>query len=305
MKAILFLFVLIFFALNTFAQGCSDAGVCSIGNFNAGHTGYTRKPDHKNEISLSYIYGTHGKYERFYQPQLNYRFIKNNKSYLEIRLPFGIAKNKLSRISTSGIGDMTVTYNSKILLTKKQRLDYSTGLRISFSNTDKTDGKNISSYPMTLQNGLGTTDLLLAVNYDIGKYLSAGAGMQLPLLQYNNNKAILYPANGASIYGDGFRRRPDALLKITGHYQFQKLKINGSVLGIFHLGDDYYNTGSGKYFLRGSHGTTLNWSIDIAYSIGKRWTIGFIFAEPFKTRAVIPDGLARSRILNPSVTYKF
>ena len=305
MKAILFSVVLALSAYFVQAQGCSDAGVCTIGNFNANHGDYARKPDHKNEVDLSYNYGTHGKYERFYQPQLNYRFIASNKRFFELRLPLGIAKNKLTDISTTGIGDITATYNSNLKFTKKHRLDYSAGLRISFSNADKSDGKNFSSYPMTLQNGLGTTDLLVAVNYDIIKYLSLGVGTQVPLWQYNKNRAVFYPTATTSVTGEGYRRKPDALLKLTGHYQLKKLKINGGVLGIFHLGDDHYNTASGKYYLDGSGGTTLNWTIDINYSIGKKWALAVAYAEPFKTRKNIPDGLARSRVFSPTLTCKF
>ena len=72
---------------------------------------------------------------------------------------------------------------------------------------------------------------------------------------------------GATIVnGDGFRRQPDALLKITGHYSHEKLKLNGGLLGIFHLADDHYNTVYGKYDLVNSKGTTINWNIDLSYA---------------------------------------
>jgi len=76
-------------------------------------------------------------------------------------------------------------------------------------------------------------------------------------------------------------------------------------LGIFHLGDDHYNTSSGKYILDGSIGATLNWTTELIYASTKKWTISILYAEPFKTRTNIPDGLARSRIVSPKLSYSF
>ena len=293
------------FCNNTIGQGCSDAGVCTIGNFNSNHNSVLLKQKNKNEIDLAFNYGTHLKDERFYQFQANYRLIKSNRSFFELRLPFNTAKNTSSGIAVNGIGDIVATYNNKFSVAKTDHMDYSLGLRISFSNADKADAKTIHSYPMPLQTGLGTTDFIAAASYDIFRYLSVGTGIQVPLFQYNKNNIPLYTLGTAVISGEGYRRKPDALLKFTGHYTAGKIKLNGGLLGIFHLADDYYNTIYGKYSLINSKGVTINWNIDISYHLAKKYIIGFLYAEPIKTRANIPDGLARSRILNIKLTHAF
>lgn len=286
------------------AQGCSDAGFCTIGNFNTHETSEKMKR-YKNEVDFSYTYGTHLKNERFYQPQLNYRFIKKEEAYFEIRLPFNTAKDKRSGTQVSGIGDATVTYNSKFVIGKKQQLNYSAGLRISLSDAGRNDMKTMFSYPMFLQNGLGTTDLLAVVSYDVLKYFSVGTGVQLPVFQYNKNKLILYNTGTNTLTGEGFRRKPDALLKLSGHYKFSKLKINAGILGIFHLANDYYHTTAGKFILENSKGTTINLTFYASYPISKTTNVSFLYAEPLKTRRNIPDGLARSKIFNPKLTIAF
>lgn len=287
------------------AQGCSDAGVCTIGDFYAQRIADAKKNVKRNEIDLSFTYGTHGKFENFYQPQLNFRHFKKNGSFFEMRLPLNISGNTALDATTTGIGDITTTYNNKFSLKKDNAIKYSLGIRISLSNADKSDGKSAYSYPMTLQSGLGTTDLLVAASYDLGKYFSVGTGVQVPVLQYNKNVAIFYPAGAAPIIGEGYRRQPDVLLKLTGHYQLKQLKMNGGVLGIYHLANDHYNTAAGKYLLLNSKGTTINWTIDLSYPLTKQWMISLLYAEPFKTRDNIPDGLARSRIVSPKITYSF
>lgn len=288
------------------AQGCSDAGFCTAGNFNA-HTTATKAVTPKNEIDISFNYGTHGKNEVFCQPQINYRAIKGNGSFFEVRLPLNSIKNTGTNQSNSGIGDIMASYNNNFVVTKSNKIDYSIGLRISLTDAAKKDTKNNGAYPMYLQTGLGTTDLIAVVNYDIVKYLSIGTGVQIPIIQYNKHEIIPYntlPIPPPPRY-IGYRRKPDALLKLTGHYQTGKLKINGGILSIFHLANDYYNSSAGNYSLANSKGTTLNWTVDFTYSFSRKLGFSLLYAEPFKTRKNIPDGLARSRIINPKFTFAF
>ena len=289
----------IFLHQTVLAQGCSDAGFCTIGNFNAIHQQAGEQILQKNEIDISFIYGTHGKSEKFYQPQINYRFIKKSGAFYELRLPFNIAKNTNTGISNSGIGDATITYNSRI-----KKIDYSLGLRVSFTNADKSVKNSMGSLPMYLQSGLGTTDILIVANYDIVKFIRVSTGVQLPVLQYNKNIAVFTDVIGV-VTGTGYRRMPDALLKLTGHYATGKIKVSGGVLSIFHLANDYYNTSHGKYVLQQSKGTTINFNVELGYALSNKITFDLLFAEPIVTRKNIPDGLARSRIFAPKITYSF
>jgi hypothetical protein len=286
-----------------FSQGCSDAGFCTIGDFNSQHKSAESVTFHKNEIDISFTYATHGKNEKFYQPQINYRLIKRNKSFFEFRLPLNSAKNTSSGISNTGVGDVMATYNNSISASKN-KIDYSVGFRVSLTNAGQKASNASQSYPMYLQPGLGTTDLLAVANYTFVKYISIGTGIQLPLLQYNKNKILFYPASGV-IAAEGYRRKPDALLRLTGHYQAGKFKANGTVLGIFHLADDYYKTMAGKYSLTGSKGTTLNYVFDFSYAAGSKLSFGLLYASPFKTRKNIPDGLARSSVISLKLTLAF
>jgi hypothetical protein len=286
------------------AQGCSDGGICTIGNYGNDHPQASGKPVTKHELDLLFTMATHGKQERFFQPQINYRLFRKNNSYFEFRVPLNVATNKWYGVTTTGIGDIIATYNNKLFQSRQPVISYSLGLRISLTDATKKDERNVASYPMSLQTGLGTTDLLIAANYAPIKYLSLGGGLQVPIWQYNKNKAVFSPGI-ESFKGEGYRRRPDALLKLTGHYSIHKLKLNAGVLSIFHLGEDYYKTYFGNYYLDGSSGITLNWNVEAGYSFGKKWMIGLTVAQPFKTRAYIPDGLARSRIISPRISYVF
>jgi hypothetical protein len=285
------------------AQGCSDAGVCTIGDRYNHPPNYARAVNYKHELDISFTYATHGRNERFYQPQFNYRYKQNSQSFIELRIPLNIAN--ANSITVTGIGDLTATWNSQFRITKKNSIKYAVGLRASLTSADKHKADSAYSYGMELQNGLGTTDLLAALCYDLGKYISFGTGVQMPLMQYNKNRLQLDP-NSFPYTIENYRRKPDALLKITGHYAWDKLKLNTGLLAIFHLGNDHYtNPMWGKYVLEGSKGTTLNWTADINYAFTKQWMFGLLYARPFQTRKNIPDGLARTMIINAKLTYSF
>ena len=297
--------LIIIAAAHASAQGCSDAGFCTAGNFHALKEGSaTTRLTRKNEVDLSFYYGTHGKSEKFFQPQINWKRFMSTGSFIELRLPLNYAKDNNTGVSTTGVGDIIATYNNKFSLSTKKKINYSIGFRSSFSNAARSDGKSAIAYPMFLQSGLGTTDIIAVINYDVVKYLSVGTGVQLPLIQYNQHK-IMLPSLNSFLIGEGYRRKADALLKITGHYQTGKFKINAGLLSIFHLGNDHYNTSGEKYILQDSKGITLNWTTDCTYAFSARWKFNLLYAEPLKTRKNIPDGLARSRIIVPKLSYSF
>jgi hypothetical protein len=289
------------------AQGCSDAGFCTAGNFNAMHgEAAAKNAISKNEFDILFNYGAHNKRkEEFFQPQINWRHINSKGAFIELRLPLNHAKGNVTNISTTGIGDITATYNSKLSISRKNKIDYSFGFRVSLSNASKADQKNNYSYPMFLQSGLGTTDLIAVANYDIIKYISIGTGLQLPLIQYNKNKQILQPLFMGNLISEGYRRKPDALIKLTGHYQTGKFRINAGLLSIFHLANDNYTSSQGKYAIQDSKGITINWTADCSYAFSNKWMFNILYAEPIVTRKNIPDGLARSRIIVPKMSFSF
>ncbi|HMC98564.1 MAG TPA: hypothetical protein VKH37_00375 [Ferruginibacter sp.] len=301
MKMIGLTIVLCFLACSVHAQGCSDAGVCTIGDFYAQKAAHSRKYP-KHEVDYQIVYATHGDYERFYQLQLNYRYIRNAKSFFEIRVPFNYAKQEALDISNSGVGDIILTYNNQFNFSKQHPVKYSAGLRVSL--TDASEGRiGQSTYPMYLQHGLGTTDILAAASYDLSKYFNVSTGFQVPVLQYNKNIPLTDSVAASTLYAE-LVRQPDALLKLTGVYEWRKFKFMFSPVAIFHLGNDFYASPT-KYIIRNSKGLTLNLAAELGYMFSKKWKMGAIYAAPIKTRDAIPDGLARSAVVSMKLTYAF
>ncbi len=304
MKYLITLVLTNFFAIYTNAQGCSDAGVCTIGDFHNRNSTVTKKGYHKNELDLVYTVSSHGKNEKFYQPQINYRNFRSSRTYIEARLPINSATDKAINKSITGLGDAIVSWNSFFKAGKKNNIKYTLGLRISLTDAAAKNATATTSYPMTLQTGLGSTDLLAAISYDVVKYLTISGGIQTPIINYNKNSILINTGTGF-VTGKEYHRKSDALVKLTGKFSSHKFKANASLINIFHLADDYYKTTSSKYTLTGSKGLTVDAALELLYGISPKTKIGVTFAQPLKTRKVIPDGLARSQVIIPKITFAF
>ncbi len=296
----------LFFSMQLQAQGSSDPGVGTIGNFNAPRhdSSFTKK----NEVDLMFTYGTYKTNEKYYIPQINYRLFNKKGSFLELRLPVNSAKDASLGKTVTGMGDVTATYNSRLKI-KNVKIGYSFGVRVSTSNANEDNGITSASYPMNLQPSLGSTDFLIAANYDFCKFLSVAAGAQIPIIQNNKNEFPLYLDGVYNTDLQGFRRQPDAMLKLTGHYAIGKFKANLGVTSIFHLANDYYDhsvISANNYKLSGSSGTTVNGVLELNYMVSKTFGVGFTYAENIASRSNnTTDGLERTRIFSPKVTFGF
>jgi hypothetical protein len=310
LKSLLFSTVFTFFGYQLYAQASGDAGIGTIGNFD--ETYHDSASAKKYEADLLFNYATANGGLSYYQPQVNLRKFNKNGSFLELRLPVSIINQSSTNTTTSGMGDILVTYNGNLAIKNKQ-IKFSLGTRISFSNSFLGNDSTTFSEPMAQQPGLGTIDLLAAANYDLNPYLSAAVGIQVPVINYNKNIGQGLNQNGTpgGFIVNDFHRQPDVMLKLIGHYGPAKFKLNGGLTGIIHLGDDYYSASTGatyfegNYYLRNSLGIYLNANLSLNYIINKRVIIGLFYSQSLVSPDTNSGGLARNWIISPKVTYAF
>ncbi len=282
------------------AQGCSDAGFCTIGAMKAG-TNTTKN----SSIGLSF--GINGGEEgtSIFIPQIELTKKLGKKGFLEAYIPFVIASGDLG--DNASIGDLILTYTRQIHREKSIVINSTISTRISTGNADATD--NNMALPMPYQSNLGTTDLILGLSAKWRKHLSAAVGYQQPIIQYNKNDYL--PANlSGNATGDYFasrqlERKGDVLLRIQGHISIKKFGIAAGPLFIYHLGEDIVTLSNGSELsLTGSDGLTLNITANAYYQF-KNWRADVSVGTPTIVRDSRPDGLTRSFTLVPRITYNF
>ena len=120
---------------------------------------------------------------------------------------------------------------------------------------------------------------------------------------WNTEDAAKYPPSNS------FKRKGDVLVRL-GYELISKSKLQWSLslLSIYHLAEDEYNSntfGVTPFKLVGSKGLTLNLTTAINYTISQKFSIGITAGTPLIVREVRPDGLTRAFVFTLQLNYHF
>ncbi len=273
------------------AQGCSDAGICSIG-----HGFQSTDKTFKNNIEIATIFGAGESDVNYFSPFISYTRQINNKIELSTKITFSTASGSFG--TRSAFGDAFLI--GKYTFAEKNSKQWSAvmGWKIPFTTSNlKINGYSL---PLDYQSSLGTFDLFLGTNFTFKKW-DFNATVQIPV--FNNNKNSYFKEfSGTDDFPTTnlFERKSDALFRTTYTLSTknQKFSFKPNVLFIYHLGEDSYEDIFGKRInYVGSEGLTINGNLISTYNISKQKSIEFSLATPFVIRDIRPDGLTRSLVI--------
>ena len=279
-KVIVFFFLIL--AREAFAQGCSDAGFCSISNLNQQHTAPVGKAQRLTFLSPLGL-GDDGVF--VITPGIQYDVHFSRRWDLQAKVTTGYASGNLG--SVIGLGDLVVSGVYNIPAKKGWTTSVALGLKAPLNNSD------LKGLPLQYQSSLGTFDLITGFSA-ANKHWQFATGWQQPLTGVNSSTSSSYKE---------FKRKGDVLLRTA--YLFlpeRSFKFNLGLLGIYHLGEDTFQKGIA---IKGSDGLTLNLTAGGWWQINKRITIGITGGTPVIARDVRPDGLTRKFVLAPELSYNF
>lgn len=281
------------------AQGCSDAGFCTLNNFKPNAID-TTTPANQVRIGASVggadhsisVFGNYLEYDR----RLGKRFGFDAKITSLAQSGNGF--------STFGLSDVYANLHVKF----REKFKLSVGAKIPL--TDGNALKNGLPLPMDYQSSLGTYDLILGLAYGI-KGLQLAAALQQPLTQ--NDNAFLDPAYPGDVRfaqfqsTNGFERKGDVLLRgaipVSAGSQF---KLTPSLLLIYHLGNDRFTNSLGKQQeIEGSQGLTINANAFVDYMLNQHNALQLSIGVPLLVREARPDGLTRSFVINLEYSLRF
>jgi hypothetical protein len=309
---------LLLIALDTRAQGCSDAGVCSAGPIGdittaVDSTRSTPEPRHSARITFSYALGERGVVILQAVPQLDLQL--GERWSVQLKMPYLSASGDLG--SHSGIGDPVVSGSYRLRSTTRSRLDGTLGLRLPVNSANaQQDGRSL---PMPYQTSLGTTDLLAGLSYRNGRWQAAVAFQHV--LDHGNNNAFTHAAWMDDMRAVGYfeswqlRRADDAVVRLQYKIPFGRLALQPGLLAIQHIGRDERlvtpvdPAGMPRVpefvSVSGSEGLTLNLTMDAQYKLNEQWSLLLAYGSPVITREVRPDGLTRFMVLNMALRRAF
>lgn len=279
------------------AQGCSDAGVCTLHAIKNNTETTDGAGKTKNQVATGVSFGKGERETSDYSLYVEYTRSLSKKLSVTGKLNFSAVSGELA--NTAGPGDLFLSANHVFDLKKAWQKSFIVGLKIPLGNADII--KNGIYLPMPYQTSLGTTDLVLGINF-IKKSFGATVAVQQPLKPGNSNRFLPsdYPLNTLAakyLPTNKFVRKGDVLLRLSYNIPLtnKKFAIRPSLLSIYHEANDTYldNTGIRREIAK-SNGLTLNAIVFADYKLNTNSSFELSVGTPFVVRTNRPDGLTRS-----------
>lgn len=296
MKKILSIIVVFFIGTQIItAQGCSDAGICSIGN------SFTTEKATKNLIETSVVYGIGEADVTSITGYVTYSREFTKSFAMSAKITYFTANGDFG--TRGQFGDAYLITNYKFAEKDQKQWSALAGFKFPFT----TANAKINDYPLPMdyQASLGTFDLIIGANYQI-KQWDFNAGLQLPVFNNNKNSYFAeYSGTDDFVSTNLFERKPDALIRTTYTYitSNKKWRFKPNVLFIYHLGEDTYeNIFSNRETIKNSDGLTINGNLITTYQLNTNHFLELSLATPFLVREERPDGLTRS--FTTGISYK-
>jgi hypothetical protein len=281
------------------AQGCSDAGFCTINSFMPEADSSSASV---NQIKAGISYGKADRSISVIGTYLEFNRQLNQETGISVRLT-SLAQNG-NDISMFAASDIYLTGNFQAT----EKIKITGGVKIPLR--DGNASINNLPLPMDYQSSLGTFDIIGGISYEFHR-IQLSVAAQIPLTQNKNEFfAEDYPENNPLRNfqtTNQFERSGDVLLRISYPIKIsQKLSFTPALLPIYHLTDDKFTNRNGqKIAIKGSEGLTLNGNAFFDYFITKKHAVQLNFAAPFVVRDSRPDGLTRSFIANLEYSFNF
>lgn len=299
MKKILLFTVSLFWATFSFCQGCSDAGICSIG-----HGFQSDGKSFKNHIEVATVFGAGESDVRYFSPYVSFTKKFNDRYSFSSKVTFSTATGSFGNRSQFGDAFLIGNYTFK----EKKKKQWSALIGLKFPFTDSNLKINSQSLPLDYQSSLGTIDLFLGSNLTYKKW-DFNAAIQIPVFNFNKNSYFKEFGSTDDFSSTNlFERKSDALLRATYTVKTANKKFNfkPNLLFIYHLGEDSFeNILEQRETINGSDGLTINGNLITSYNFNKQNTLELSLATPFVVRDVRPDGLTRSLVAGILYQYSF
>jgi len=283
-----------------YAQGCSDAGVCTIDSFKP-HD-HLINDEGKNTFKVGLNYGAADYDIAVFGTYLDYRRKVSDRLTLYAKLT--TLSQSGNDISNFGLSDIYLNGNYKV----GQNASLTLGFKVPLSDANAKE--NGLALPMDYQSSLGTFDLVLGFSYNI-KSFQLLAAIQQPLTQNSNSfLSELYPESSPLSEFQStnqFKRSGDVLIRASYPINIGgKFVFTPSLLPIYHLSNDKFTDIDGiEKEIDGSQGLTLNWNTYFDYHINEKHALQLSLGAPFIVRDARPDGLTRSFVANLEYRIRF
>ncbi len=295
--------ILLAYNVDVNAQGCSDAGVCSMGNVESNHSydADSVKNSYHIKLSQGVGLGEQGVINALTSIDLS-ASIKD--FFFQIKVPYAYNSGNLGQVA--GLSDISISASYNLKSTEKNAYGLMLGFKLPTNESDlKING---NSAPMPYQTSLGTFDLVVGTNMKLDKYVFALAYQHV--LNHNNRNQFIansFTNTDANNYFTSFlfKRSNDLVFRAERRFDVKNnWSVNPSTLFIYRLQNDQEADISGNYSeIKNSSGLTFNVVMNVSKKFKNENALDLSLAFPLMVRKVRPDGLTRSALI--AAAYRF
>lgn len=282
------------------AQGCSDAGICTV---NGLLVNPANNVQYKNKINVGMSFGIGDYNAQYIAPHLEYTRYFGDKWSLDLRLTAIATYYKL--VDKSGNFSTSDSYlQANYLFSKNSKV--TVGLKTPFMS-GMFSGNDGYDLPLNYQPSLGTTDLILGASHQ-WKNLFVSLGYQQALTKSPNEflSNRYEPGDPLYSYPSSYHlsRKGDIMLRSAYLLPVNKMfTLTPGFTGIYHVANDTYTLGNNEIELKGSKGLTLNANLFMDVFFKEKYNVQVYFGTPLVVRDLRPDGLTRKFVVG--LDYKF
>lgn len=306
-------------ALDSYGQGCSDAGFCTMGAMRPDQA-YSKRLDLKlRSIELNFYRGQSLQTTTIYAATVDATIGLNDRNYFQVKLPYQMTEGKLG--SVSGLGDISLSYTTVLKASRSFTMSGTFGGKIPLGDGNETvngkiSGKTDAPAHMYYQPSLGSYDIVGGLSVINEKWLFA-TGIQIPLTR-NNNQFTWGPFLDNTNEQDYIRkydsgqellRGIDVMLRVERNWRFTNYNFSLGLLPIWRIAKDNALTSESDFTefvdMDGTTGLALSALASFGYNFDVNSSIKFIHGHKLADRDVNPDGLTRKTVNSVSYIYKF
>ena len=289
------------------AQGCSDAGFCTMGAMRPNQN-YQRKSGVQLRSVELLQYAGYTKFDDLILTTLvDINANIGQRSIVQLKVPYQTVHGSLG--NTKGMGDISYSFSYQAYKAKTFQIGATLGGKIPTNTGDLKSASGLA-LPMYYQTSLGTYDIVTGLSLVSKKWLFA-TGYQ-HAFNRNGNEFVWAPWNKtsdsarANLYprANKLKRGDDIMFRAERNFRSTKWNAYLGVLAIYRINQD-------NIVLKGQEQDfdgTIGWAITavggVGYHVNTHATIKLLYGKKLINRKWNPDGLSREFVTTLSLEWR-
>lgn len=315
------LLIFCFFSISNtvFAQGCSDAGFCTMGAMKPNQSFNKKLAIRLQSVEISQGYGFTKFGIHIWATTLDANFSLNDKTAFQVKLPYMFTSGRFG--DTHGLSDISLSLTRNVFNNEHYQIGLTIGAKIPTNRSDLTNSDTGAPLTMYYQTSLGSYDLILGASIISRNWLFA-VGYQQALNANNNqfarnlqpsddgNSAIIPQARLFYPPAPQLMRGKDVMVRIERNFRFARFNFFLGILPIYRLNKDtiVLPTTGKRVEVEGSDGLAFTILTGFGYQFSTKSGIKFLYGTKQLdgiSRITTPDGLSREWVMSLGYLYRF